>query len=144
MNITEYLEKQGVKHHLKGFTLLYTAIAMAEPGFSMMQLYADIANEHNMTQSSVERNMRTAVHSTGNKITTMEFIAKAVWHLGADVEEPRICSYCGQKMVQGYVIDDGEEYYCSDECLGGYYSEEEYDELCQKDRAYWTEWECVR
>jgi hypothetical protein len=144
MNITEYLEKQGVKHHLKGFALLHTAIEKAEPGFSMMQLYADVAGKHKQPQSQVERNMRTAVHSTGNKITTMEFIARAVWYLHDDVEEPRICSYCGQKMVQGYVIEDGKEYYCSDECLGGYYSEEEYDELCQKGEAYWTEWECVR
>lgn len=144
MNITEYLEKQGVKHHLKGFALLHTAIENAEPGFSMMKLYADVAKLYGLEQCQVERNMRTAVHSTGNKITTMEFIARAVWCLQADAEEPRICSYCGQKMVQGYVIDDGAEYYCSDECLGGYYSEEEYDKLCQKRLAYWTEWECVR
>lgn len=138
MNITEYLEKQGVKHHLKGFALLHTAIEKAEPGFSMMQLYADVAKLYGLEQCQVERNMRTAVHSTGNKITTMEFIARAVWYLQADAEEPRICSNCKQKMVQGYVIGDGEEYYCSDECLSGYYSEEEYDELCQKGLAYWT------
>ena len=43
-------------------------------------------------------------------------------------------------MQSGYVIDDGEEYYCSDECLYSWYSKEEYDELCQMDLAYWTEW----
>lgn len=50
------------------------------------------------------------------------------------------CSTCGEEMVSGYVIDDGEEYYCSDDCLHGVYSEEEYDELCREDRAYWTAW----
>lgn len=59
-------------------------------------------------------------------------------------EEPRICDACGKEMTSGYVIGDGEEYYCSDECLYEYYSEEEYDELCQNGSAYWTEWECVR
>ena len=44
-------------------------------------------------------------------------------------------------MNQGYVINDGEEYYCDDECLWAWYSEEEYDELCQQGLAYWTEWE---
>ena len=44
-------------------------------------------------------------------------------------------------MTYGYVIDDGLEYYCSDDCLYGAYSEQEYDELCKDDRAYWTEWE---
>ena len=53
----------------------------------------------------------------------------------------RICSACGKEMSSGYVIDDGLEYYCCDECLYGVYSEEEYDEMCQEDYAYWTEWE---
>lgn len=44
-------------------------------------------------------------------------------------------------MDSGYAIRDGEEYFCSDECLWGWYSEEEYDELCHADEAYWTEWE---
>lgn len=57
------------------------------------------------------------------------------------MEEYRICTTCGQKMTSGYVINDGDEYFCCDDCLHGYYSEEEYDELCQQDAAYWTEWE---
>lgn len=44
-------------------------------------------------------------------------------------------------MSTGYVIDDGYEYFCDDECLHAYYSPEEYDELCAHDAAYWTEWE---
>lgn len=55
-------------------------------------------------------------------------------------KEKRICKCCGIEMQSGYVIRDGEEYFCSDDCLGGWYSEEEYDELCQADEAYWTEW----
>ena len=44
-------------------------------------------------------------------------------------------------MTSGYVINDGEEYFCDDDCLYGWYSEEKYDELFQQDLAYWTEWE---
>ena len=54
--------------------------------------------------------------------------------------EQRICNECGSVVISGYCINDGEEYYCSDECLYAWYSEEEYDELCQEDLAYWTEW----
>ena len=53
----------------------------------------------------------------------------------------RTCDICHVKMTSGYVIDDGLEYYCSDDCLHSAYSEEEYDELCQDDCAYWTEWD---
>ena len=52
----------------------------------------------------------------------------------------RRCDVCVAEMFSGYVVDDGLEYYCSNDCLHGVYSEEEYDELCRDDRAYWTEW----
>ena len=52
----------------------------------------------------------------------------------------RICTNCTKEMSQGYVVEDGLEYFCTDECLNSHYSKEEYDELCQQDLAYWTEW----
>ena len=52
----------------------------------------------------------------------------------------RICDTCHAEMLCGYVIDDGDEYYCCDDCLHGAYSAEEYAELYQEDRAYWTNW----
>ena len=53
----------------------------------------------------------------------------------------RICNTCGDEMFAGYVINDGEEYYCSDDCLHSVFSEEEYEEMCEEDCAYWTEWD---
>ena len=55
-------------------------------------------------------------------------------------EEYRVCTACGELMQEGYCIDDGAEYFCSDDCLNSYYSEEEYLELCEQDSAYWTTW----
>lgn len=52
----------------------------------------------------------------------------------------KICDICGEKTSFGYIIDDDLECYCSDDCLWGAYSEEEYDELCQENRAYWLDW----
>lgn len=57
------------------------------------------------------------------------------------IQEQRICNECGAIVHSGYCIENGKEYYCSDECLSAWYSEEEYDELCQNDAAYWSEWE---
>lgn len=34
-----------------------------------------------------------------------------------DEYEIRICSCCGDFMTEGYVLDNGRDYYCSDECL---------------------------
>lgn len=52
----------------------------------------------------------------------------------------RKCSQCEENMIDGYVIHDGEAYYCSSECLYRNLSEAEYEELYEEDSAYWTEW----
>lgn len=54
--------------------------------------------------------------------------------------EYRECTNCHSLMQEGYCIHDGEEYFCCDDCLHGWYSEEEYEELCEQDEAYWTQW----
>ena len=47
----------------------------------------------------------------------------------------RKCSICGNEMSSGYYVEDGylnengAEYYCSDECLYSVYTEEEYQEM---------------
>ena len=55
-------------------------------------------------------------------------------------EEARECTNCHGEMWSGYVINDGMEYFCCDDCLHGWYSPDEYEELCECDAAYWTEW----
>lgn len=54
----------------------------------------------------------------------------------------RECSECGHLMGNGYVIESGLEYYCSDECLHKNISEEEYLKLYDNGNGdtYWTEW----
>lgn len=74
-------------------------------------------------------------------LTDVDQTTKGIVNINVN-EEKRICTACGSFMDSGYVIHDGEEYFCSDECLNFYYSWDEYDELCQIDEAYWTEWEC--
>ncbi|PEK65950.1 hypothetical protein [Bacillus pseudomycoides] len=70
-----------------------------------------------------------------------------VWNVTEDdiyVEEEenkRVCNVCRQGMVEGYCIDDGLAYYCSEECLHKEYTPEEYEEMYEDDYAYWTQWE---
>lgn len=53
----------------------------------------------------------------------------------------RTCDYCGKNMIEGFCIFDGEQYYCSEECLHTVYTQAEYDLLYETDCAYWTDWE---
>lgn len=59
-------------------------------------------------------------------------------------KETRTCTECGKEMTQGYCIENGEEYYCSDECLHKHYTQDEYLEMYDNGNgdSYWTEWEC--
>lgn len=53
----------------------------------------------------------------------------------------RKCNECKKEMLSGYCIDNGLEYYCSDNCLYKNYTKEQYNDLYENDIAYWTEWE---
>lgn len=56
-------------------------------------------------------------------------------------KETRRCSDCGKIMTSGFCIDDGAEYYCSEECLYKHYTTEEWIDLYDNNRGYYTEWE---
>lgn len=57
--------------------------------------------------------------------------------------EERCCSHCHQPMDSGYVIENGEAYYCSMEHLLEHMTYEEYLELHDDGEgdSYWTQWE---
>jgi hypothetical protein len=60
----------------------------------------------------------------------------------ADNKAERVCSHCSKPMSQGYVIENGLEYYCCDDCLHKVYTDEEYNKLYDNGNgdSYWTEW----
>lgn len=55
----------------------------------------------------------------------------------------RTCSVCGKKMDEGFCIDGGMAYYCTEECLYTVMTPEEWDELYDdgEGSSYWTEWD---
>lgn len=60
-----------------------------------------------------------------------------------NLDRVRVCSECGKLMTSGFVIENGLNYYCSDECLLKNMSWSEYEELYDDGfgDSYWTEWE---
>lgn len=54
-------------------------------------------------------------------------------------ENIRECSECHDIITEGYLIYDGEEYYCCDECLYKHYSQKEYELMYEQGYSYWTE-----
>jgi hypothetical protein len=59
------------------------------------------------------------------------------------VTTERTCKECGKHMTEGYCIDGGREYYCSDVCLHKTYTPKDYAEMHDDGEgdSYWTEWE---
>ena len=52
----------------------------------------------------------------------------------------RRCNKCGESIQCGYVVNDGDEYYC-DDCITEVFTVEEFDEMYVDDSIYWTVWE---
>ncbi len=59
-----------------------------------------------------------------------------------ELENIRVCSECSKPMTEGYCIENGAEYYCSEECLHKNLTDEEYENLYDDGRgnSYWTSW----
>lgn len=50
----------------------------------------------------------------------------------------RCCTECKEYVSQYYLIGDGDYYFCSDECLHEYYTQDEYYEMYEEDEACWV------
>ena len=56
--------------------------------------------------------------------------------------ELRVCDVCRKAMAQGYTIEEGAGYYCSDKCMEEEMTREEFEELYDEGLgdSYFTEW----
>lgn len=62
-------------------------------------------------------------------------------HCGDVFDDVRRCSVCGRLMQEGYCQDGGWKYYCSDECLHKHFTDEEWNDECDRnENSYWTQW----
>ena len=55
-------------------------------------------------------------------------------------QETEVCSQCNQDMSEGYVLEGGVDYYCSDKCLLKNMTKNEFLELFMDGYgdSYWT------
>lgn len=63
------------------------------------------------------------------------------WLEEGQEEDFRVCSLCNSVVQNGYVVGDGLEYYCSDNCLNKKYTSKEWNELYNEDCGYYTEFD---
>ena len=56
--------------------------------------------------------------------------------------EVRICSVCNKVMIQGYCVEDGYEYACSDECIKSLIAPDKLETIQSKGEIdiYYTDW----
>ena len=54
----------------------------------------------------------------------------------------RACERCNLLLIEGYCIESGMAYYCSDKCLNEHFSKEEWKCMYDdgKGDSYWTSW----
>lgn len=79
---------------------------------------------------------------SNHTFTSNDSIKDLIIRLENMIDETRYCSECGKSMKKGYCIENGLEYYCSDECLHKHYTNEEYIEMYDNGNgdSYYTEW----
>jgi hypothetical protein len=92
-----------------------------------MKYFAQLTNEE---QLMILERLVTILKKDKNSYTSVyEAVDNAINSKLDDLEdtvEIRICDECGKIMVEGYCIDGGMEYYCSDECLHKNYTREQW------------------
>ncbi len=52
----------------------------------------------------------------------------------------RKCSICGSPVIAGYCVNEGMDYYCSEDCLHMVFTDEEWEQAYNEDWGYYTEW----
>lgn len=55
----------------------------------------------------------------------------------------RKCDECEQGMNEGFVVNSGDEYYCSEECLHKHYTPKQWKKMYNDEDSdsYWTQWD---
>ena len=108
-----------------------------------------ILNNDDMTKEEMTENIEKAIkmcnklmdqYDNNREITDIDlcYIVETL----RGIKDGRHCYECGiENFENGYVIYDGEEYYCSSKCLYTNYSEDEYQRMYEEGIAHWTQWD---
>ena len=113
----------------------------------MEQIFKDLRN---LEQDILNMEARLTVEYTQLCAELSNYIERRnIVHdeLGQDLlkiinNHPRLCNICSKPMDEGYCIENGMEYYCSDECLHEVYDDDEWQLMYEDGNgdSYWSEW----
>lgn len=83
---------------------------------------------------------RTTLYSAGcdigcNHVEWLESMLSMLEYL-IDGGEWRLCHECGKAISEGFVVNRGDEYYCSKDCLHKHYAPEQWAEMCKGPEGY--------
>jgi hypothetical protein len=113
--------------------------------FEMLRTYSTMFEiEADNQQEAIDK-----FKALGDSIYTEEMVqCEVVKEVVKGDKYARKCSCCGNGMNDGYVINGGEEHYCTYECLNKVYTTEEWVSMADDDDSddgvnYWTEWDSV-
>ena len=118
---------------------------MAVFNFELLRTYSTMFEiEADTQQQAVDK-----FKALGDSIYTEEMVqCEVIEEVVKGDKYARKCDKCGQGMNEGYCIYEGEEYYCSDECLHSVYSKSVWEGMFDAEDignspSYWTQWEDI-
>lgn len=125
----------------------YENIDYLQPLFQKYGLYYELGNDWNLSAYPIIEKDWEEFDMIYYREHNIEITEK--------LTNKKICSECKKELKSGFVIDDGDEYYCSEECLHKHYTPEEYEKMVKNSKteftsddydysvgqAYWTEFE---
>lgn len=84
--VVRFLEEENMRFSSRGTRFVCEMIELLDSPdaeYTMMQLYATVAEKHKTTAKAVERNVRYELTHANKAVKSKEFIAKAAYKLGA-------------------------------------------------------------
>ena len=118
---------------------------MALFNFELLRTYSTMFEiEADTQQQAIDK-----FKALGDSIYTEEMVqCEVIEEVVKGDKYARKCDKCGQGMNEGYCIYEGEEYYCSDECLHSVYSKSVWEGMFDAEDignspSYWTQWEDI-
>jgi len=118
---------------------------MAVFNFELLRTYSTMFEIEAETQEQAIQQFK----ELGNSIYTEEMKqCEVIEEVVKGDKYARKCDKCGQGMNEGFCIYEGEEYYCSDECLHSVYSKSVWEGMYDAEDignspSYWTQWEDI-
>jgi hypothetical protein len=118
---------------------------MAVFNFELLRTYSTMFEiEADTQQQAVDK-----FKALGDSIYTEEMVqCEVIEEVVKGDKYARKCDKCRQGMNEGYCIYEGEESYCSDECLHSVYSKSVWEGMFDAEDignspSYWTQWEDI-